>query len=212
MADESTWREIDLLRASLQSVSKAQNFCVHSLLVSLLIVWGWQSISPGGEVVVQVLGVSMRATGFWPIAPLVIALLNLSLIGAMNAMAPVWERIGTALTNAKMEMYWSDLDTNKNLLDYFAFLKIHPENPVQPKQPLSNGEQVRTHKLSVWLYPLLISWGIGTTLYSFWMLPHTNGYKFYVFGCFGVQILFFVRTFWNAFCRFFGIHFDKVRY
>ena len=210
--DNDAWRDIDLLRANLQSVSKAQNIYVHTLLIYLLVVWGWQSISPTQDVTIQILGLSLRATGFWPITPLVITILNLGLVGSMNVMGPVWERIGTALTQAGKEVYWTDFDTYKNILDYFAFLRIHPETPVQPKRPLPKAEQSRKFKLSVWLYPSLVAWGIGTTIYSLSLLPHTPGYVSYVLGCFGAQLLFSIRIFWKALCRFFGIRLEKAMY
>jgi hypothetical protein len=207
-----TWRAIDLLRTGLQAVSKAQKIYVHTLLIYLFLVWGWQSISATGEVTIQVLGLSIRATGFWPITPLVITVLNLALVGSMNAIGPVWERLSDALKQAGKELYWTDLDTNKNVLDYFAFLKIHPEKPVQPKLPIPKPEQFRRFKLGGLLYPSLIAWGIYTTFFSLSRLPKTRAYVIYVLGCFGIQLLFSIRVFWKALCRFWGFRIEKTIY
>lgn len=208
--NSDSWREIELLSASLQSVAKAQKFYVHTLLLYLFLVWGWQSISATGEVTIQLLGSSMRATGLWPITPLVITVLVLALVGSMNAISPVWGRLTETLQEAGKELYWTDLDTNKNVLDYFAFLKIDPEKPVQPKLPVPKSEQFRRFKLGGLLYPLLIGWGLFTTFHALGMLPRTPVHVVYVLGCFGLQLLFTIRVFWKALCRFVGIRVEKT--
>jgi len=210
--DDKNWREFDLLRAGFQSVCKAQTFYVNTLLVYLFVVWGWESISATGGVTIQVLGLSLYATGFWPITPLVVSVVTLGLVGAMNAMGPLWKRLASASTTVGLEAYFTDLDVHKNILDYFTFLRLHPERIAQPGIPIPKREQFRRFKLGPLLYPFLIAWGIYTTYYALDRLPKTTAYMAYALSCLGLQLMFSLRVFWRAICGFLGIRRDKTTF
>ena len=75
---EENERLFDLQLANFQSVSKTQKLFLTALVSYLALVWGWYTFGAGNEVSVQVLGVSVKASGFWPVTPVVLTFLCLN--------------------------------------------------------------------------------------------------------------------------------------
>ena len=128
---EVLWRKFDVHRASLGAVAKAQGRFVAGLLTFLAVLWGWNYARPT-EFRVEFLGATVQANALWTIAPAVLTVLVLSLIGAMNAAGPVWKRLLDCADKLHVVFFSSDLDPHKNLIDFFVLLKIWPEGPAEP--------------------------------------------------------------------------------
>lgn len=192
-------RLFELQLANFQSISKTQKVFLHALVSYLALVWGWQLLGSGNEVSIQVLGVSVKAAGFRPVTPLVLTFLSLGLIGAMNAIGPTWKRLRRSARTLDAQIDFYDLDINKNFVDYLTFLSIHPEKPI-----VGRDENARFN-IARFYYPLFIAGAIWTTYYARTRLPASHFYAVYFWLCFGFQVLFSIRVFWLAICRFFGI-------
>ena len=161
---EENERLFEFQLANFQSVSKTQKLFVTALVSYLALVWGWYKFGSGSEVSVQVLGVSVKASGFWPVTPVVLTFLCLGLIGAINAMGPVWNRLETTAKSLQAEFY--DLDVNKNFIDYLTFLRIHPEEAVARPDPRAGRFNIQH-----FYYSILIVASIYTTYFSIAKLP-----------------------------------------
>src|SRR5713226_7410971 len=193
-------RSFELQLANFQSIGKTQKNLLIVLISYLGLVWVYPS-SPGGEVNIQILGVGLRPAGFWPVTPAVLTVLSLGLIGAINALAPVWAGLRKTSETLKLPLEFYDFDTQKNLLDYLTFLTLHPEKRLETRDPK------RRFSLGHFLYPLVLLGALYTTYYSLRRLPKTCFYEAYVITCLFVQAAFSVRIFWRAICRF--LHFEE---
>ena len=191
-------RLFNLQLANFQSISKTQKIFLTALVSYLSLVWGWYTFGSGNEVSVQVFGVSVKASGFWPVTPLVLTFLCLGLIGAINALGPVWNRLEATAKAFQAGFY--DLDVNKNLIDYLTFLRIHPEKAVERPDPRAARFNIQHF---YYLIPIVAS--IYTTYFSIARLPPTYFYTAYCCGCLAFQAVFAVRIFWRAICRFLGV-------
>ncbi len=194
---EDKKRLFELQLANFQSIGKTQKLFLTALVSYLALVWGWYTFGSGNEVSVQVLGVSVKASGFWPVTPLVLTFLCLGLIGAVNAIGPVWSRLAATAKSFEAEFY--DLDLNKNFVDYLTFLRIHPEKAV------ARPDATVRFNIQHFYYPILVVGSIYTTYFSMAKLPPTYFYTVYCCICLGFQALFSVRIFWRAICRFLGV-------
>jgi hypothetical protein len=191
-------RLFELQLANFQSIGKTQKNLLIVLMSYLGLVWVYAS-SPGGEVSIQILGVSLRAAGFWPVTPVVLTVLSLGLVGAMNALAPVWAGLRRTSETLKLPVGFYDFDTQKNLLDFFTFLTLHPEKRLETRDPN------RQFGLGHFLYPSVLAGTLYTTYYSLRRLPETCFYEPYVVTCILVQAAFSARIYWRAVCRFLRI-------
>ena len=192
-------RCFELLVANFQSISKTQKSFLVILMSYLGLVWAY-AFSPGGEVSIQILGVSLRAAGFWPITPSVLTILSLGFVGSINALAPVWAKLKKTAIGSSLDFY--DLDTQKNILDYLTFLTIHPEKRLEDRDP---RDPKRRFDFRHFLYPLVLLGALYTTYHSRHQLPLTYFYRTYVVGCILIQAAFSLRIYWRAVCRFFRI-------
>ena len=155
----------ELAHANLLSISKAQHFYLSSLLVYLCLAWGWFFVGGREAVTIQILGVGLKTDGVWKITPLVLTLLSLALIGSINAASPAWIELRTAFNEAglippRCEPIFYDLDTHKNIFDYFAFLRISPEASLGQKDEM---DRRRRFGFRHFLYPALLGGSIYTT-------------------------------------------------
>jgi hypothetical protein len=204
----------DLAYSNLQSISRAQRLYLTALLLYLCLVWGWFFVGNREAVSLQLLGVMLRTEGFWTITPLVTTLLTLALIGSINAAGPVWKRLREAFSKVgipapECSVVFYQLDTDKNIFDYFTFLKLHPE-----KLP----REERRARFDLWhfLYPSLFAASIYTN-YRAWMEAygigeawHHLGFQTYALVCLFLQTAYAVRPFYRATCRFLGIRIHLV--
>jgi len=212
--DESNRVAFDLAHANLQSITRAQRFYLSSLLVYLCLVWGWFFVGSGETVTIQMLGATIKTSGFWKITPLVTTLLTLGLIGSINAAGPAWRRLRETLwylgiASSEPRVVFHQLDTHKNIFDYFTYLRLHPEKPAQ-------GMRSARFDFRHFLYPSLYAASIYTTYratreaFTFGDRWLHSGFQIYALVCLGFQIAYSVRPFWRAFCRFLGLRTDKV--
>jgi hypothetical protein len=203
----------DLAHANLLSISSAQRFYLSTLLVFLSLVWGWVFVGEGEAVTIQLLGVGLKTGGVWKITPLVSTLLSLALIGSINAAGPAWIELKAAfdecgLTAPRSNPIFYDLDTHKNIFDYFAFLRVRPEGGLRDIEDL---DRRRSFGFRHFLYPTLFLASIYTTFRAvhepFAAGDRSSHTPFLIYGwiCIGLQCLYAFRPVYRAVCRFFGI-------
>jgi len=117
-------------------------------------------------------------------------------------MGPVWKRLSDSTDRLEQKVFFTHLDVNKNVIDYLVYLRIRPEGPVEPtKAPI---ETSRKWSLYVFSYPLLLLFSIASTFLADYKGAPTS-FRLYVYGCGVLQVLFSVRIWYRAFCRFLGI-------
>jgi hypothetical protein len=211
MSNHHDWRLIEIHHSNVMSISKAQNHYVTALLVYLALVWIWHSFGEG-QITIQIPVAQVKASGFWPLTPLVVAILTLGILGTMSALNGAWIKLVTALRAASVKaeevikLHFYDLDTQKNILDFFSYLVVHPEH---------RGKQLTSerYRLGFFLYPALLAWGIYTTWYAGARAPHSESHLFLAYWllCLGAECLFSVRVFWISICRFLGIRQEMLR-
>ncbi len=197
-------RLFDLHYANLQAISKAQKVHLTTLMGYLGVVWGWYTVGDPASITIQMLGVTIQARGFWVVTPLVVAFFSLALIGSINAAGPARKKLDAALKKLGLEKEFEfyDLDTHKNVFDYFTFLWLHPEKTLA----------FTPFRHFLYITPVLI--GILTTCFAM-RRPQLSGilwFRLYAGTCLGFQIAYSVRPFWRASCRFLGIRKDRTTY
>jgi hypothetical protein len=150
---------------------------------------------------IQILGATLQPTGLWNVAPAVLTVLVLALIGSLNIMGPIWKRLRDCTGELGHTFFWTDLDTNKTLIDFFTYLKLGPEGPTEP---YAVPREESAHRFAVFSYPAMITFATFTTAMADY--PHAAwSYRAYVYGCVVVQVLFSFRVWYRAVCRFFGV-------
>jgi hypothetical protein len=211
------WQLFDLHHANSQSISKAQKVHLTILLAYLCLVWGWHFTADDTDVTIQMLGITLQESGFWTITPFVVMLFSLTLIGTINAAGPAKEKLERAMKKLDQELgvekefVYYDLDTHKNIFDYFTFLRVHPE------RKHFEGRLGRL-ELRHFLYPGLLLWGICTTYYTmelpflFEKKSEVVAFQLYASACLFLQGAFSVRLMWKAICRFLGVRKEATTY
>src|SRR5579864_2840194 len=116
----------DLQLANFLAIGKTQKNLLIVLMSYLGLIWVY-AFRTSGELSIQLLGVSLRAQGFWPVAPAALTVLSLAFVGAINAAAPAWTALQKTSKALKLHLEFYDFDVQKNLLDYLTFLTLHPE-------------------------------------------------------------------------------------
>jgi hypothetical protein len=127
-------------------------------------------------------------------------------MGSVNAALPakkkleeVAERLGiTSETKCGFAFY--DLDTDKNVLDYFTFLKWIPTD--------NAFDSTSRFRFSHFLYPVAMVVSIVTTLFAWNGVVSCRGHL-YVIACAAFQFSFSIRPICGAFGRFFGYNVDQ---
>lgn len=208
--DSLDWRLFDIHYANNQSISKAQRLYLTALLAYLCLVWGWHIVASGEALTIQILGIALQVSSVWKMTPFAVTLFSLALIGSINAAGPAKEKLDTALKRLDLEpgvgreFVPYDLDTHKNIFDYFTFLRLHPE-----KKHFEG--RVGRFEVRHFFYPGLLLWGIFTTYYAMKQVlafeEAAQLVAFHLFGsvCLGLQIAFSIRPLWKATCRFLGM-------
>ena len=198
------WRRFDVLRTSLAAAGKSQARFLAGLLSFLALLWGLHYTKLSGKI--SLLGVELNSDGLWMIAPAVLTVFVLALIGAMSIMGPIWKRLKTCCDELGQVFFWTDLDPNKTLIDFFTYLRIWPEGPVEP----SNApREEKNYRFAVFSYPAVITFATVTTaLADYQGAPRQ--YRLYVYGCVLIQVLFSFRVWYRAICRFFGVRKEQL--
>jgi hypothetical protein len=200
LGNDVAWRVFEINKASMQAVGKSQTRFVNVLLTYLAVLWAWQfmpsAFAPGNVIETPI--VKLSPSGLWAITPAVLTVLSLSLIGSMNIMGPVWQRLSEAAQRLGQAFFWSDLDVNKNLIDYFTYLKLWPEGTVEI------AKTSRQWSPYVFSYPLLLLGSVVTTFFADYPTA-PFGFKCYVWICAILQLVYSFRIWYRAFCRFFGV-------
>jgi hypothetical protein len=199
------WRLFDLAHDNLKSIGKAQYFYLSTLLIYLSIVWGWHFTALSGALPVQILGITLSVNGLWVITPGVTTALTLGLIGAVNAAGSAWRKlhdISEALNiHVVRGLVFYELDTYKNLFDYFTYLRLSPSKPVTEQ----SGK-----RFSGWyfLYPSLYLASIYTSyraVAEVWGLHGLVSHPpvlVYAVLCIASQSACSIRPWWRAMVRF----------
>ena len=203
---DELWRKFEFLRQSLGAVAKSQGRFVAALLSYLAVLWGLHLTKLKG-VKFTLLGVNIDSHVLWSLSPAVLTVLVLVLIGSMNIMGPIWKRLRDCCTELKIDVFWTDVDPSKNLIDYFNHLMISPEGPVEPvTTPLPAPNK---HRVSVFSYQAVIAFATVTTALSDDRCASWQ-YRTYVWTCVAMQLLFSFRTYYRATCRFFGVRKEQT--
>ncbi len=204
MANEELWRDFEILRASMQAVGKGQARLVAALLLFQGILWTVHFTGSGDAV--QLVGAKLSASGLWMIAPAVLTSLVLGLIGSMNVMGPIWRRLSELVKKMQRDYFFTDLDTNKNIIDYWVYLRIWPEDAAEPTVP---PQEKRRYNVWVFSYPLLLLGStVTTSLADYPGAP--LGYRTYVWSMVALQGLFSFRIWYRAVCRFFVVRVEET--
>jgi hypothetical protein len=122
LARDELWRKFDFLRESLVSVGKSQARFVAALLSYLAVLWGLNYTKLKG-VKLTILGVDVDSDALWKINPAVLTVLVLALIGSMNIMGPIWKRLRNCGAELGIDLFWTDVDSHKTLIDYLNHLR-----------------------------------------------------------------------------------------
>jgi hypothetical protein len=194
------WRRFEILRASLASAGRSQARFVAGLLGFLSLLWGWHYMRPS-EFSIQILGTNIKADGLWTIAPAVLTVLVLGLIGSMNIMGPIWKRLRDCTAKLNEVFFWTDLDPNKTMIDFFTYLTVKPEGPVEATDLPREEKRFRW---AVFSYPLVILIATVTTILADYPTASCR-FRFYVYTLAGLQALFSIRIWYRSVCKFFGI-------
>jgi len=202
---DTEWRKFDIHKNSLASAGKSQARFVATLLAFLALLWGWHYMQPT-ELSLEFFGARMHAAGLWTIAPAVLTVLALALIGAMNIMGPIWKRLRICTDRLHEIFFWTDLDPNKTLLDFFTHLKVWPEGAVEA---YTVPREEKRHRIAVFSYPALLMFATFTTAVADYP-GASRWYRLYVYGCVVVQAVFSFRVWYRAICRFFGWRKEQV--
>jgi hypothetical protein len=201
---EDAWKILQIHRDSVASLGKAQARFLTALLTFLVVLWGEHFLSLHDDF--MLLGIKIGSALLWTIAPAVLTILSLGVIGSMNLMGPAWIRFSDAATAMGRVFFWSDIDVHKTIIDYLVLgLKIHPEAAVESTVPLTPAEELlqSRFRLSVFSYPAVLFFAFLTTLWTDY--PGSSPrFKAYVFGLAGIQLLYQVRIWWRSGCKFFG--------
>lgn len=205
---DEKWRLFDLHYANFQSISKAQDFYVRTLVLYLGLVWAWRLFGGGREITIDLLGASIHAANLWLITPLVLTAISLALVGALNAMGASWRRLKKATRGLGLDFYFTDIDTHKNALDYFGFLTVRPEKKIQLEEP-SSVVQKRFSRVGVFIYPSLLAAATTTTYISIYRIPNGWPTLIYVWLCVAIQLAFSLRVYWRAICGFLHIRINE---
>jgi hypothetical protein len=119
----------------------------------------------------------------------------------MNIMGPIWKRFRNCCDQLGVVVFWTDTDPNKTLIDFFTYLRVWPEGPVEP---FTTPSEQKRYRFALFSYPAVITWAIITTAMADY--PGASClYRAYVYSCVTLQVLFSFRVWYRAVCRFFGV-------
>ena len=204
---EQKKRSFEVIYENFKATSKAQSRYVNGLILALVLVWGWNLLSANGGISVQVAGVTIRIAGFWQIVPLGITITLLAFAGSVNLLLHSWRRLDLLSGEIGLpKMFFTEFDSNKNLLDYFAALTWRIWRPVLPQSPSQVPAGFEKWKLSVLLYPGLILGAIFTTYHARWFLDRTWSDRIYLYVCLVAQIAFAFPVIVRKVATFIGRH------
>src|SRR5690242_8688210 len=100
------WRKFELYRTSLAATGKSQARFVATLLSFLALLWGWYYMQPS-ELSVQFFGATLRVNGLWTVAPAILTVLVLAIVGSMNLMGPIWKRMRLCAEALGQQFLWT---------------------------------------------------------------------------------------------------------
>src|SRR5260221_3362870 len=170
---EQKQRSFDIICENFKALSKAQSRYVNALSYGLALVWGWNLLSADGGVSVQFAGVTIKIAGFWQVAPLAITIIVLALAGSINLFLHSWRRLDLVAGEIGLpNMFFTEFDSNKNLLDYLAALTWRLWRPILPQSPSALSPKFHKWKVSLFLYPGLFIGAFFTTYHARWFLSH----------------------------------------
>lgn len=190
---------LDLYITRFRAICRSQTIYVHTLLLYLAFLWVWQTFEGENALSLGFAGFSMTARSIWPVTPAVVTLLCLGLVGSLNAMGPVWRRLRRTLKDIEPNLFFTDLDTSSNILDYFALLTVSPEKKLQIEGSPWGGGATKW-RVQRFLYPGLMFLGSIATALSWARGPSGYFYRAYVVLCISLQVLFSIRIWWRAVC------------
>lgn len=174
------------------------------LLTYLTLLWGWR-LTKMTAFKITLLGVELSSEFLWMITPAVLTIFVLALIGAMNIMGPIWKRFRKCCTDLGIEVFWTDTDPNKTMIDFFTYLRVRPEVSVEP------ANQEMRYRLASFAYPSVITLAtLTTSLAASYPGAAYSSYRTYAYGCVLVQLLFSFRIWYRAICRFFGVRKEQT--
>jgi hypothetical protein len=205
--DAANWKKFDILLASFQNVGKWQSSLVNKLIGFLCLVWVVDILHKSGGITVSILGASIQISGFWQVVPIITFLLSLGLIGSINLIHHSWRRLDLMVTQLFADkLFFVELDSNKNILDYIALLTLRLKKPVLPDTIANGMVDDQRWNLSLWLYPLLLLFSIYTTSFTVRRVDWSPASFSLILVSTVAQAVFAVPFIWRKACLFVGEH------
>jgi len=204
---EQKRKGFEIILENFKALSKAQSRWVNGLSFVLALVWGWNLLSGSGGVSVQVSGIRIDIAGLWQIVPLALTINSLALAGSINLFLHSWRRLNLAAQELGMpKMFFTEFDSDKNLLDYLAALTWRIWRPILPQSPSQVPQAFQKWKISGFLYPGLIVSALLTTFHSRWFLTHSWKQQTYLYSCLSLQLVFCTPLVIRKIATFLGKH------
>jgi hypothetical protein len=206
--NQENWKRFELLLANFQNIGKSQSWYVSALAGFLCLTWMLDVLHTSGGVTVQLLGASVHIEGLWPIVPLVSTVLCLALLGSINLIHHAWRRLDLHITKTFADpfFFFTELDPHKNVLDYFACLRVSLNDPVLPDTKLISADQQQKWDVTLFWYPSLLVFSIYTCSFTLHRVQVTWGTAITVVSCTLLQWVFALPILWRKTCLFFGVH------
>lgn len=195
---KAEWQLFELRHQNLLSISKAQKVHLTTLLIEMTLLWVWY-LSGAKDVTAQ--GVPLSPEGVWLAVPGILTFFSLALIGSINAALPAHRLLQEAAkTTIQQELpcqfAFYDLDTDKNVLDYFTFLKLSTRD--------DNFDQNQPHDPRNFFYPIVLLGALFTTAFALFHVQRNWMGITYSATCMVLQLLFVCRPLSRAVRRFRG--------
>jgi hypothetical protein len=198
----------DLANSNFQSIGKAQRLYVTALLAYICLVWANFFVG-SGDVSLHLAWLDLKVNGIWTITPFVILILTLAYIGTITAQMPALAQLREAekeVFGAAEHSFFS-IDTNKNIIDYFAVLQFSPRGKTHT--PTDFGPPFpMLRRLPNLILPIVFIGSAFTSLYAVLRVYHLPSWHklSFISGCFCliVQIAYSVRPTYRFVARFLG--------
>src|SRR4051812_33376650 len=200
------WKLVDVQVMALNAIGRTQSRYLQGLVAAIATLWAWQILKPTATKF-TFFGIDLPTTFIWVVAPALLTWLNLTLIGTINTMGPINARIDRATKGMKERIWFSDLDTNKNVVDYLGYLRIRPLVEIEPH----NSPQYKDRSITHFLYPCVILGSVLTTLAADYP-GSSRWFTVSVFGAAAIQVMFGFRICFRAVCRFLGVKREQTAF
>jgi hypothetical protein len=205
---EDDWKVFEIRLKYFQGVGKQQGFYADALTILLCVVWASQLLGGGTDISLEILGISVKVSSFWPAMPFLITVLVLAWIGSVHQYLHAWRRLDAQVS--QMQLYdkvefIAELESHRTFLDYFGALTLSLTRPILPER--ARPDEVRWRdRIGALLYPLMALLSLFTTSYSIRPLGDTDAHMLYVGAAVFLQVVFSWPLLWRKSFQFAGVY------